>query len=75
MSVRIFKTVRADEIGPNSVIEVFGVYYRVRKLNYHGGSMTIFLQDEKEPLSYFVKKDIISVTVPCELEIDIEVQP
>jgi len=75
MSVRLFKTVRADEIGPNSVFEVFGVYYRVRKLNYHGGKVTIFLQDEKEPLSYFVKNDIISVTVPGELEIDIEVQP
>lgn len=75
MSVRFLKTVRASEVQPNAVLEVFGVYYRVRKLNYHGGQVTIFLQDEKEPLSYFVKNDIINVTVPREIEIDIEVHP
>ncbi|EOT0230507.1 MULTISPECIES: hypothetical protein [Enterobacter cloacae complex] len=73
--VRLLKSVRADEIGPNTVMEIFGVYYRVRKLNYHGDRTTIFLQEEGEPLSYFNKNDIISVTVPCELKIDIEVKP
>ncbi|HDR2893553.1 TPA: hypothetical protein I4G69_004471 [Enterobacter asburiae] len=73
--VRLFKPVRADEIGPNSVMEIFGEYYRVRKLNYHGEKVTIFLQEKDEPLSYFNKNDIISVTVPCELKIEIEVRP
>lgn len=73
--VRLLKPVRADEIGPDSVMEIFGVYYRVRKINYHGEKVTIFLQEKDEPLSYFNKNDIISVTVPCGLSIDIEVKP
>lgn len=72
--VRFLKSVRADKIAPNSVLEVFSTYYRVRKLNYHGDRVTIFLQDENEPISYFNKNDIISVTVPLNLEIDVEVK-
>lgn len=72
--VRFLKSVRADKISPNSVLEVFSTYYRVRKLNYHGDSVTIFLQDENEPISYFNKNDIISVTVPRNLEIEVEVK-
>lgn len=73
--IRALKAVRAEEIGPNAVMEVFDVFYRVRKLNYHGDNVTIFLQDEEEPLSYFNKNDIISVTVPRDLQIEIEVKP
>ncbi|MDE9575471.1 hypothetical protein L2106_18955 [Citrobacter portucalensis] len=73
--VRFLKAVRAEDIAPNAVIEVFGVYYRVRKLNYHGDRLTILLQGEDEPLSYFNKNDIVSVTVPRDLEIEVEVKP
>lgn len=73
--IRALKAVRAEEIGPNAVMEVFDVFYRVRKLNYHVNNVTIFLQDEEEPLSYFNKNDIISVTVPRDLQIEIEVKP
>lgn len=73
--IRFLKGVPAEDIAPNCVMEVFGVYYRVRKINYHGENVTIFLQSEDEPLSYFIKNDIISVTVPRELQIEIEVNP
>lgn len=72
--VRFLKAVRAEDIGPNSVLSIFDVYYRVRKLNYHGDNVTIFLQSEDEPLSYFTKNDIITVTVPRDLQIEIEVK-
>nr|WP_318380015.1 hypothetical protein [uncultured Enterobacter sp.]DAI87013.1 MAG TPA: hypothetical protein [Caudoviricetes sp.] len=73
--IRLLKAVPAEDVGPNSVMEMFGVYYRVRKINYHGERVTIFLQSEEEPLSYFNKDDIISVTVPRELQIEVEVKP
>lgn len=72
--VRYLKAVQAEDVGPNSVLEVFGVYYRVRKLNYHGDNVTIFLQSEDESLSYFTKNDIVTVTVPRDLQIEIEVK-
>ncbi|ELY2771014.1 hypothetical protein HIK02_15080 [Cronobacter sakazakii] len=72
--IRHLKKVRADEIGPNTVLSVFDEYYRVRKVNYHGDRTTLFLQEESEPLSYFVKNDIIEVKVPNGLEIDVEVK-
>ncbi|WP_110875942.1 hypothetical protein [Franconibacter helveticus] len=71
--IRRLKKVRAEDIGPNSVLAVFDEYYRVRKVSYRGGRTTLYLQEESEPLRYFVKNDIIEVTVPNGLGIDVEV--
>ncbi|MGV2675085.1 UNVERIFIED_CONTAM: hypothetical protein PO582_06695 [Atlantibacter hermannii] len=73
MSMRLLKSVKACHIGPGSVIEVFDEWYRVRKINYGRGTCTIYLQPESEPINPLVKNDVIVITVPEEINIDVGV--
>lgn len=73
MSVHLINRTAARDVKPGDKIEVFGNWYWVRYINYHGSMLTLRLQPEDEPLSPLYENDRIVVTVPGDLMIDVEV--
>lgn len=73
MTVRLLNPTTARDIKPGNKIECFNNYYWVRYINYHGSTLTLRLQPENEPLSPLYENDVIVVTVPDDLIIDVEV--
>ena len=73
MSVHLINRTAARDVKPGDKIEVFGKFYWVRYINYHGSMLTLRLQPEDEPLSPLYENDRIVVTVPGDLMIDVEV--
>lgn len=72
MTIRLMNPTIARDIKPGGKIEVFNEWYWVRYINYHGTTLTLRLQPEKEPLSALYENDRVVVTVPEDLMIDVE---
>lgn len=66
----------ADQLKPNNVLFVLNGWYRVRYLNYNGGSVNVQVQREEDELSYYCDSTCMHISVNNDLNalFDVEVK-